>query len=79
MRLVLAVPFLLLSVLALSACAITSGYGSGPHGRPVYFIDGMSAGIAYRKAAAKCPNGYDIIGDPRQTSLVDYKMTVECR
>lgn len=69
----------LIATLSIGGCAITSGYGSGPHGKPVYFIDGMTAGVAYRKAEAKCPNGYDIVGEPRQTSLVDYKMTVECK
>jgi hypothetical protein len=62
----------------LSACAITSSSQSGPHGRPVHYIDGMTAAVAYDKAGALCPAGYDILGNPGQTSVVDYEMTVEC-
>jgi hypothetical protein len=42
-------------------------------------IDGMSAGTAYAKAKELCPKGYAIIGNPRQTSVLDYEMTIECR
>ncbi len=37
---------ILLSALLAMGCAITSGYHSGPNGRPVHYIDGMSAGTA---------------------------------
>lgn len=70
---------LILGVVLLSSCAITSGHKTGPNGRPVYFIDGMSASVAYRKASELCPMGYDLLGDPRQTSVVDYVMTIECK
>ena len=69
---------LLASVLAIG-CAITSGYRVGPNGNPVHYIDGMSAGTAYEKAHALCRNGYTIIGEPKQTSIMDYVMTIECK
>ena len=69
----------LATALALAGCAITSGHHSGPNGRPVHYIDGMSASVAFRKAQELCPHGYDILGAPRQSSPIDYEMTVECR
>lgn len=42
-------------------------------------IDGMSAGVAYKKADQLCPSGYDIIAQQGQTSVLDYVMTVECK
>lgn len=63
----------------LAGCAVTSGSSRGPNGQPVYYIDGMSAAAAYRKADAKCPSGYNIIGDARQTTPFDYTMTIECK
>ena len=63
----------------ISACAITSGSQTGPNGRPIHYIDATSAGVAYDKAGAFCPNGYDIIGNPEQISIMDYVITVECR
>lgn len=65
--------------LSATGCAITSGFHSGPNGRPVHYIDGMTAGVAYKKAAQLCPSGYEILGDPRQTTALDYEMTVECK
>lgn len=62
-----------------SSCAIVSSHESGPNGRPVHFIDGMSASVAYRKASELCRNGYVIIGQPEQKSSVDYVMTIECK
>jgi len=67
------------SAAGLAGCAMTSGYSKGPHGNPVYHIDGMSAGVAYKKADEKCPNGYNLLGEPRQTSPIDYVMTIECK
>jgi hypothetical protein len=64
---------------AISACAITSGYSRGPNGGAVHMIDGMSAGVAYRKADQLCPSGYTILSNQGQTSVVDYIMTVECK
>jgi hypothetical protein len=63
----------------LSACSITSGYEKGPHGRPVYNIDSMTAGAAYKKADQLCPNGYDIISLQGQATAMDYIMTIECK
>lgn len=62
-----------------SGCAITSSSERGPNGRAVHFIDGMSASVAFQKASEFCPYGYDILGEPRQISVIDYTMTVECR
>ncbi len=62
----------------LSGCAITSSHASGPNGKPVHYIDGMSAGVAYKKANELCPEGYEILGNPKQTSVIDYEMTIEC-
>lgn len=69
----------LLALATLAGCAITSGHESGPNGRPVHFIDGMSARTAYQKANELCPSGYAILGMPMQVSLIDYVMTVECK
>lgn len=63
----------------MAGCAITSSSEFGPDGRAVHFIDGMSASVAYGKAAKFCPNGYDILGAPQQISVLDYTMTIECR
>lgn len=63
----------------LVGCAITSSYKHGPNGGEVHMIDGMSAGVAYRKADQLCPNGYNIIAQQGQTSVMDYMMTVECK
>jgi len=70
---------LLLPIIFLTGCAITSSAKTGPNGRPVHFIDAMSAGTAYNKAAALCPSGYAILGEPRQISIMDYVMTIECK
>lgn len=70
---------LALFVLTLSGCAMTSGYSTGPDGRPVHYIDGMSAGTTYAKAHELCPSGYTIVGTPQQTTLLDYTMTIECK
>lgn len=68
-----------LPVFFLSACVMTSGSQTGPNGRPVHYIDGMSARAAYDKAGQLCPGGYQILGNPQQTSVMDYEMTVECK
>lgn len=65
--------------LLLSGCAITSSHDVGPNGQPVHFIDAMSASVAYRKAQQLCPAGYNILGEPRMISVMDYVMTVECK
>lgn len=65
--------------LLIAGCAITSGHELGPNGRPIHFIDGMSARTAYQKANELCPHGYALIGMPLQTSLIDHVMTVECK
>lgn len=68
----------MLAALLLSGCAMTSSYHDGPNGRPVHFIDAMSASVAYQEARKLCPGGYKIVGEPRQVSIVDYVMTIEC-
>jgi hypothetical protein len=65
--------------LILCGCAITSSYEAGPNGKPVHFIDGMSASSAFEKAAKLCPSGYTIIGEPKQTTVMDYVMTINCK
>lgn len=70
--------YAILAVL-LGGCAITSSHHSGPNGRPVHYIDGMTASAAYSKAAELCPQGYAILGAPEQKSVVDYVMTIECK
>lgn len=64
---------------ALGGCAITSSHHTGPNGRPVHFIDGTSAGAAYSKAQQLCPQGYNLVGEPRMVSVMDYVMTIECK
>jgi hypothetical protein len=74
--------YLLISLCAasfLSGCVISSGSARGPNGRPVYYLDGMTAGAAYKKADAKCPNGYNIINGAYQKTVIDYVMTIECK
>jgi hypothetical protein len=69
----------LFSAIGFGGCAMVSGYPSGPNGRPVYYIDGMSASVAFQKATELCPDGYSFISEPRQTSDLDYVMTIECK
>lgn len=64
--------------LLMSGCALTPAATLGPDGRPVTFIDGMSAAVTYDKAKKACPNGYSIVEEPRQAAFIDYEMTVEC-
>lgn len=68
-----------LLALAMNGCAMTSSHQSGPNGRPVHFIDGMTARATYSKANQLCPRGYNILGNPEQKSPFDYVMTIECR
>jgi hypothetical protein len=71
--------FVAIAAIAMSGCAITSSYSRGPNGGSVHMIDGMSAGVAYSKADRLCPNGYTILSNQGQTSVMDYIMTVECK
>lgn len=68
-----------LAAALLAGCAITSSHHSGPNGRPVHYIDGMTASAAYSKASELCPYGYTILGNPEQKTAFDYVMTVECK
>ena len=52
-----------------SGCALGPKPTLGPDGKPVTFIDGMSA----------CPNGYAIVEEPEQKAFIDYEMSVECK
>jgi hypothetical protein len=61
----------------ISACVATSS-AIGPDGKPVYFADGMTAAAAYNKAAAQCPQGYELLGPPVNSSFIDYKITYHC-
>jgi hypothetical protein len=71
---------LILTVLLLmSGCAIGPKPTLGPDGKPITFIDGMSASVTYDKAKKACPNGYAIVEEPREKAFIDYEMTVECK
>jgi hypothetical protein len=65
--------------LLMSGCALTPKPTLGPDGRPVTFIDGMSAAVTYDKAQKACPNGYAIVEEPQEKAFIDYEMTVECK
>lgn len=69
----------MLVALLLSGCAMTSGYHDGPNGKPVHYIDAMSASLAYQEAKKLCPGGYKLIGEPRQVTIVDFVMNIECK
>ncbi|HEY4772779.1 MAG TPA: hypothetical protein VIH50_07080, partial [Steroidobacteraceae bacterium] len=62
-----------------TGCALGPKPSLGPDGRPVTFIDGMSAAVAYDKASKACPNGYAIVEEPEQKAFIDYEMSVECK
>jgi hypothetical protein len=62
-----------------SGCALGPKPTLGPDGKPVTFIDGMSAAVAYDKASKACPNGYAIVEEPEQKAFIDYEMSVECK
>lgn len=62
----------------LSGCVMSSGHKRGPNGLPMYYLDGMTAGAALRKAEKYCPGGYKTIGTPKQTSALDFIMVIEC-
>jgi hypothetical protein len=64
---------------ALGGCVISSGHKRGPNGLPMYFLDGMTASAALKKAEKLCPSGYKTIGTPKQTSALDFVMTIECK
>jgi hypothetical protein len=66
------------ALLLVSGCALTPKATLGPDGRPVTFIDGMSAAVTYDKARKACPNGYAIVEEPQEKAFIDYEMTVEC-
>lgn len=72
------VAIVVLIAAALSSCVISSGHKRGPNGLPVYYLDGMTAGAALRKAEKYCPSGYKTIGTPKQTSALDFIMVIEC-
>jgi hypothetical protein len=69
----------LAAFLLMSGCALTPKPTLGPDGRPVTFIDGMSAAVTYDKAQKACPNGYAIVEEPQEKAFIDYEMTVECK
>jgi hypothetical protein len=68
----------LAAILLMSGCALTPKAPLGPDGRPVTFIDGMSAAVTYDKANKACPNGYAIVEEPQEKAFIDYEMKVEC-
>jgi hypothetical protein len=70
---------MLTAVVSMSGCALSPKPALGPDGGPVMFIDGMSTAVTYDKATKACPKGYSILAEPRETSFIDYEMTVECK
>ena len=70
---------MLTALLLMSGCALTPAATLGPDGKPVTFIDGMSAAVIYDKAKKACPNGYSIVQEPQEKAFIDYEMTVECK
>ncbi len=71
--------YAMLASALLGGCALTSSHHTGPNGRPVHYIDGMTASATYSKAAELCPYGYNILGAPDQKTVLDYVMTIECK
>ena len=69
----------LAAFLLMSGCALSPKPALGPDGRPVTFIDGMSAAVTYDKAQKACPNGYAFVEVPQEKAFIDYEMTVECK
>lgn len=64
----------------LTGCASASGVAIGPNGKPIWFIEGNSAELAFSKAGEKCPTGYNIIGNPTiNSSNNNYLITAECK
>ena len=73
-------PIVIFSALVLmSACALLPRATLAPDGKPVIFIDGMSAAVIYDKATKACHNGYSIVQEPVEKAFIDYEMTVECK
>ncbi|HSY07501.1 MAG TPA: hypothetical protein VK820_03055 [Steroidobacteraceae bacterium] len=70
---------MLTALLLMSACALGPKSTLGPDGKPVTFIDGMSAAVTYDKARKACPNGYAIVEEPQEKAFIDYEMKVECK
>jgi hypothetical protein len=70
---------ILIALLLISGCVLAPKPTLGPEGKPVRFIDGMSASVTYDKARKACPNGYAIVEEPQRKAFIDYEMTVECR
>ena len=75
MNRVLVLTFMVLA----SGCALGPKPTLGPDGKPVTFIDGMSAAVTYDKAGKACPNGYAIVEEPQEKAFIDYEMKVECK
>ena len=69
----------LTAFLLMYGCTAGPAAKLGPDGKPVTFIDGMSAAVTYDKAKKACPNGYAIVEEPQEKGFIDYEMTVECK
>jgi hypothetical protein len=61
----------------LSGCATTSSVPMGPNGRPMHHIEGVGATAAYKKAAEKCPGGYDVVHSRQQG--IFFVIDAECK
>jgi hypothetical protein len=77
-RIVLLWGVLAVAPTAISGCVATSS-AIGPDGKPIYFADGMTAAAAFNKASQQCPQGYELLGAPANSSFIDYKITYHCR
>lgn len=64
----------------LGGCATAQGGVPGPNGKPIFAVHGSDPGPALKKAAAICPNGYNVVGSPVVNPVNNnYDMTIECK
>jgi hypothetical protein len=71
------ISYVLLAVLMLSGCATMSTVKTGPNGKPIHHIEGLTVGAAYERAAKQCPDGYNIIHKHQQGGFM--YLDIECK
>lgn len=71
--------FVLAAAFALAGCATASGTPNGPHGRPIYSLEGPYASMLFNKASEKCPSGYEFVSAPSQDGYGAHHATIECK
>lgn len=64
---------------ALAGCTMTNTSKTGPHGRPVHYIDAMTSASMWDKAGSLCPNGYNVLMGPQRTTWLDWELSIECQ